>query len=90
LSKAAALRFEPRKTPRQARSTSSVGAILQATIQVLLKDGKSKLKATRIAERAGVSVGICNSTFRTESPAAGAPQGTDQALEIACMVEIGN
>ena len=63
LSKAAAERFEPRKTPLQARSTASVEAIMQATIQVLLKDGKVKLTTTRIADRAGVSVGTLYQYF---------------------------
>jgi len=63
LSKAAAVRFEPRKTPLQARSTASVAAIMQATIQVLLKDGRVKLTTTRIAERAGVSVGTLYQYF---------------------------
>ena len=55
--------LEPRKTPLQARSTASVDAILQATVQVLLKDGKAKLTTTRIAERAGVSVGTLYQYF---------------------------
>jgi AcrR family transcriptional regulator len=67
LNKAAALRFEPRKRPVQARSTASVEAIMRATIQVLLKDGKSKLTTTRIAERAGVSVGTLYQYFPNKS-----------------------
>ncbi len=59
--------MEPRKTPVQARSTASVDAILQATIQVLLKDGKSKLTTTRIARRAGVSVGTLYQYFPNKS-----------------------
>lgn len=49
--------FEPRKTPIQARSTVTVEAISQATIQVLLSHGTERLTTTRVAERAGVSVG---------------------------------
>jgi AcrR family transcriptional regulator len=49
--------FEPRKTPVQARSAVTVEAISEATIQVLLKDGTDRLTTTRVAERAGVSVG---------------------------------
>jgi AcrR family transcriptional regulator len=49
--------FEPRKTPIQARSTVTVEAISEATIQVLLRHGAERLTTTRIAERAGVSVG---------------------------------
>jgi AcrR family transcriptional regulator len=49
--------FEPRKTPIQPRATVTVGAISEATIQVLLKQGVNRLTTTRVAERAGVSVG---------------------------------
>jgi AcrR family transcriptional regulator len=53
----------PRKSPVQARSSATVDAILQATIQVLLKDGKERLTTTRVAERAGVSVGTLYQYF---------------------------
>lgn len=46
-----------RKTPRQARSAATVEAIHTATIQVLLAVGAVRLTTTRVAERAGVSVG---------------------------------
>lgn len=49
--------LKPRKTPLQARSTVTVEAIHTATIQVLLADGVGRLTTTRVAERAGVSVG---------------------------------
>jgi AcrR family transcriptional regulator len=49
--------FEPRKTPVQARATVTVEAISEATIQVLLSHGGDRLTTTRVAERAGVSVG---------------------------------
>ncbi len=49
--------FEPRKTPVQARATVTVEAISEATIQVLLSQGGDRLTTTRVAERAGVSVG---------------------------------
>jgi AcrR family transcriptional regulator len=49
--------FEPRKTPIQARSTVTGEAISEATIQVLLRHGAERLTTTRVAERAGVSVG---------------------------------
>ncbi|MFM0668163.1 TetR/AcrR family transcriptional regulator [Paraburkholderia sediminicola] len=48
---------EPRKTPRQARSVVTVDAVFEATLQVLLNDGPRRLTTTRVAERAGVSVG---------------------------------
>ncbi|HSZ62918.1 MAG TPA: TetR/AcrR family transcriptional regulator [Terriglobales bacterium] len=49
--------FEPRKTPVQARSTVTVEAISEAAIQVLLSHGADRLTTTRVAQRAGVSVG---------------------------------
>lgn len=55
--------LEPRKSPVQARSTASVDAILKATIQVLLKVGKERLTTTRVAARAGVSVGTLYQYF---------------------------
>jgi len=54
---------EPRTSPVQARSTASVDAILKATIQVLLRVGKEKLTTTRVATRAGVSVGTLYQYF---------------------------
>ena len=55
--------LEPHKSPVQARSAASVKAILQATIQVLLKAGKERLTTTRVALRAGVSVGTLYQYF---------------------------
>lgn len=49
--------LQPRKAPQQARSAATIEAIRQATIQVLLTDGVGRLTTTRVAERAGVSVG---------------------------------
>src|SRR5437870_11008929 len=49
--------LEPRKTPVQARAEVTVEAICEATIQVLLSHGAERLTTTRVAERAGVSVG---------------------------------
>ncbi len=49
--------FGPRKMPIQTRATVTVGAICEATIQVLLSHGADRLTTTRVAARAGVSVG---------------------------------
>ena len=62
-----AARLEPRKSPVQARSTASVDAILKATVQVLLRVGKEKLTTTRVAARAGVSVGTLYQYFPNKS-----------------------
>ncbi|AJY46436.1 TetR family transcriptional regulator [Martelella endophytica] len=53
----------PRKTPRQARAEATVDAIFEATIQLLLRDGPHRLTTTRVAERAGVSVGTMYQYF---------------------------
>lgn len=55
--------LEPRKKPRQARSSATVDAIFEATIQVLLSEGIHRLTTTRVAERAGVSVGTMYQYF---------------------------
>jgi AcrR family transcriptional regulator len=55
--------FEPRKTPIQARATFTVEAISEATIQVLLSQGAERLTTTRVADRAGVSVGTLYQYF---------------------------
>lgn len=52
-----------RKRPRQARSAVTVDAIFEATIQVLLAEGIHRLTTTRVAERAGVSVGTMYQYF---------------------------
>jgi AcrR family transcriptional regulator len=67
LTQRTATRTEPRKTPVQARSTASVDAILKATVQVLLRVGKEKLTTTRVAARAGVSVGTLYQYFPNKS-----------------------
>jgi AcrR family transcriptional regulator len=46
-----------RKQPQQARSTELVSAILEAAIQVLVKEGAQRFTSARVAEKAGVSVG---------------------------------
>jgi AcrR family transcriptional regulator len=46
-----------RKQPTQDRSTATVEAIVEAAIRILRTDGWARLTTTRVAERAGVSVG---------------------------------
>ncbi|WP_322104082.1 TetR/AcrR family transcriptional regulator [Paraburkholderia sp. J41] len=55
--------LSPRKKPIQARATATLEAIFEATIQVLLVDGPRRLTTTRVAERAGVSVGTLYQYF---------------------------
>jgi AcrR family transcriptional regulator len=46
-----------RKQPKQARSSELVAAILDAAVQVLMKEGAQRFTTARVAERAGVSIG---------------------------------
>ena len=46
-----------RKQPKQARSAQLVAVILKAAFQVLADEGAHRFTTTRVAERAGVSVG---------------------------------
>lgn len=49
-------RIAPRKRPRQARSTATVDAILQAATYILVKEGWANFTTNRVAERAGVNI----------------------------------
>jgi AcrR family transcriptional regulator len=86
--------LEPRKSPVQARSVASVNAILEATIQVLLKVGKERLTTTRVALRAGVSVGTLYQYFPNKSALLQAAlkrhlvEVTD-GVELACKQQKG-
>ena len=86
--------LEPRKSPVQARSTASVDAILEATIQVLLKVGKERLTTTRVAARAGVSVGTLYQYFPNKSALLQAAlkrhlAQVTEAVELACKQQQG-
>jgi AcrR family transcriptional regulator len=87
--------LEPRKSPVQARSAASVDAILEATIQVLLRVGKERLTTTRVALRAGVSVGTLYQYFPNKSALLQAAlkrhlnEVTD-AIELVCEEQKGN
>ena len=53
----------PRKRPLQSRSRATVEALHEATVQVLARGGPGAATTTRIAERAGVSVGTLYQYF---------------------------
>jgi len=95
LQKRAQTTLEPRKSPLQARSAASVDAILKATIQVLLKVGKERLTTTRVAARAGVSVGTLYQYFPNKSALlrAALQRHMDEiglALETVCREQTGS
>lgn len=90
----APLLLEPRKSPVQARSTASVDALLDATIQVLLTVGKERLTTTRVALRAGVSVGTLYQYFPNKSALLQAAlrrhlDGVTAAIERVCHEQRG-
>lgn len=49
-------KLSPRKTARQERSRATVEAVLEATTDILVRDGYARLTTNRIAERAGVNI----------------------------------
>ena len=86
--------LEPRKSPVQARSAASVDAILEATIQVLLNMGKERLTTTRVAARAGVSVGTLYQYFPNKSALLQAAlkrhmDEVTEAVELVCKEQRG-
>jgi AcrR family transcriptional regulator len=48
---------DKRRNPKQARALATIEAIVEATAQILERDGRDALNTNRIAERAGVSIG---------------------------------
>lgn len=56
-------RIRQRKQPVQGRSRVTTEALLEATLQVLVREGYARLTTTRVAERAGVSVGTLYQYF---------------------------
>jgi AcrR family transcriptional regulator len=90
----AAMAFKPRKTPVQTRSTATVEAIHEATIQVLLNQGAKHLTTTRVAERAGVSVGTLYQYFPNKQSLLFAVleaklNNVSEAVEAACALYKG-
>jgi AcrR family transcriptional regulator len=62
----------PRKLPRQSRSKATFGAIVEATTQLLLREGFDKFTTARVAKRAGVSIGSLYQYFPNKAALAAA------------------
>jgi AcrR family transcriptional regulator len=72
-----------------------VNAILEATIQILLQMGKERLTTTKVARRAGVSVGTLYQYFpnKTAMLRAALKRHIDEiseAIELVCEEQKGN
>lgn len=85
---------KPMKTPVQARSAYTVEAIFEATIQVLIQLGINQLTTTKVALRAGVSVGTLYQYFPNKNALLSAALERHlnmvvTAVEIACNAAKG-
>lgn len=94
MARAAAATLTPRKQPRQARAVVTVDAIFEATIQVLLADGLDRLTTTRVAARAGVSVGTMYQYFPNKQALIYALNARylerlAERIEVACQAQQG-
>ena len=94
MAQSSATTLNPRKTPVQERSAASVDAILEATVQVLIEVGKERLTTTRVAQRAGVSVGTLYQYFPNKSALLQAAlrrhfDGVLEAVERVCQERAG-
>jgi AcrR family transcriptional regulator len=76
---------QPRKRPQQARAQTTVHAILEATVQVLEREGPEAATTTRIAEVAGVSVGTLYQYFSHRDAIFDALQEREFERAIALM-----
>jgi AcrR family transcriptional regulator len=75
----------PRKRPRQARAQATVSAILDATIQVLEREGLEAATTTRIAEAAGVSIGTLYQYFSHRDAILDALQNVEFERSLSLM-----
>jgi len=77
-----------RRQPQQARSSDLVAAILEAALQVLAKEGVHRFTTTRVAERAGVSVGSVYQYFPNKASILFRLQSDEwrQTTELLCAI----
>ncbi len=76
-----------RKEPRQARAQATVGAILEATVQILDREGLDSATMARIAEVAGVSVGSIYQYYSHRDAILNALQDREFSRAIALIQE---
>jgi AcrR family transcriptional regulator len=78
----------PRKLPRQARAQATVHAILEATVQILEREGLEAATTTRIAEVAGVSIGSLYQYFSHRDAILNALQDREFDRALVFMQEV--
>ncbi len=81
-------RISLRRAPQQARSAELVAAILEAAVQVLIKEGAQRFTTARVAERAGVSVGSVYQYFPNKAAILFRLQADEwkQTTELLCGI----
>jgi AcrR family transcriptional regulator len=72
-----------RKTPTQARAQETVGIILEASAQILQKEGEAALTTNRIAAHAGFSIGTLYQYFPNRESILAAMATREQAHILA-------
>ncbi|HZU85091.1 MAG TPA: TetR/AcrR family transcriptional regulator [Polyangiaceae bacterium] len=82
------MRSTERKQPRQARAQQTVGAILEATVQILDREGLDAATTTRIAEVAGVSIGSVYQYFSHRDAILRALQDREFERTLAMMQRV--
>jgi AcrR family transcriptional regulator len=86
--------LKPRKSPVQARSAATIDALHSAAIQVLTREGLSRCTTTRVAARAGISVGSLYQYFPNRDALLAAVlerhlDGVAGAVDSACRAHQG-
>jgi AcrR family transcriptional regulator len=77
-----------RKQPQQARAQETVRAILEATVQILDREGLDAATTTRIAEVAGVSIGSLYQYFSHRDAVLKALQDREFERTLAMMQRV--
>ncbi len=77
-----------RKRPRQTRAQETVRAILEATVQILDREGLEAATTTRIAEVAGVSIGSLYQYFSHRDAILHALQNREFERTLALMQNV--
>jgi AcrR family transcriptional regulator len=77
-----------RKEPRQARAQATVGAILEATVQILDREGLEAATMAHIAEVAGVSVGSIYQYYSHRDAILNALQDREFSRSLALVQEL--